>query len=114
MLETKVWSKIPFYVTIGFLVTGLLFTTYQFATYQQAYKGKGTELSFMKAQMEDLKEANDQLRGVVNQYYGLAMQYRQILERGIIMEKDTIINLKKGTVIIPPEPDKVSRYCIEE
>lgn len=102
MLENKVWSKIPFYIVIGFLVVGMLYLTYNYASYREAYKGRGVEISFMKAQMAGLQQNLNQLNEVARQYYTMAMQYRQTLERGIVIPEDTTVFLKKGTLIIPP------------
>ena len=102
MLEDKAPSRLGSYIIFGVLMVILCFFIYQTAEYKQAYKGRGVELSFMKAQMEDLKDSVTKTSQVAQQWYSKARYYEQMLNSGVVILKEGQIFVKKGTIIIPP------------
>jgi len=108
MLNDKAPSRLGFYIVIGFLVAVLCFFVYKTADYKEAYKWRGVEINFQKEKVENLKKAYEELNDVAKRYYMAVVQYQQMFNRGIVMPKDGVISVKKGTLIIPPrqEPSK--------
>jgi len=102
MLENKPSSRIGFYIVIGFLVAILCFFVYQTAEYKEAYKWRGVEINFQKEKVENLEKAYKELNDVAKRYYMAVVQYQRIFDKGIVMPKDGVISVKKGTIIIPP------------
>jgi len=102
MLENKAPSKIGFYIVIGLLVSVLCFFIYETADYKQAYKWRGVEINMMEAKVEEAEQVTKEIREIAKRYYVALVQLQQMFNRGIVMPKDGMISVKKGTIIIPP------------
>ena len=108
MLNDKAPSRLGFYIVIGFLVTVLCFFVYKTADYKQAYKWRGVEINMMEDRIEKMEQAAKEISDIGKRYYMAVVEYKKMFDRGIVMPKDGVISVKKGTIIIPPrqEPSK--------
>lgn len=106
MLENKPPSRLGSYIIIGVLMVILCFFIYETADYKQAYKWRGVEINFQNEKIENLKKAAKEINDIAKHYYMTAVQYQKIFDRSITIPKDSVISVKKGTIVIPPMPQE--------
>lgn len=99
MLENKAPSRLGSYIIIGVLLAILGYFIYETADYKAAHKWRGVEINMLEEKVEESKK-------VAMQYYMAALRYKQLFDTAIVMPKDGVISVKKGTIIIPPIPQE--------
>ena len=89
-------QKIAYFVVVSFLILAVIWLSWSCAT----YKGK---IEGLKAKIEFLESEKNEKENLAKFYFNSFLFLQAILRQGYILQEDSDLHLRKGTMIIPPE-----------